>query len=180
MMRRKQTFSGGYSIPALTTLAWGRLLLGISLSLSLLWTVQPLFAGQRRRGLSGDQVISLQKQATSRRQLQALYVVIMQYAADYDGRLPSLGSPAKLRDQLKEYRLRTSALVCPFTNKEYLSNKNLAGKKLDAVSKPATLLLFWSPKSMQDGHYLVLDASGLDRRVTAAVFGKMKRSSGIK
>jgi hypothetical protein len=158
-----------------------RLLLPVCLVLGLLWVVNPLFAGQRRAsGLSGNQMAQLQKQSMSRRQLKALHLVILQYSADHDGQLPALDSPAKLRTQLRQYRLLPSVLICPFSHQAYRTNKNLAGKKLTAVASPGSTLLAWSPKSMPDGYYLALDASGRDRRVTSSELARMKRISHVQ
>jgi hypothetical protein len=158
----------------------GRLFLAGCLIFSLLWVAHPLFAGQRRSGgLSGNQIAALQKQSLSRRQLKALHLVLLQYTSDNDGLLPALDSPAKLRAQLRQYRLMPSALICPFSNKAYLANKNLAGKKLKSIAKPASTLLFWSGKAMPDGNYLALDTSGRDRRITSSELARMKRISQI-
>ncbi|MCS6776869.1 MAG: hypothetical protein RMJ43_14970 [Chloroherpetonaceae bacterium] len=129
--------------------------------------------------LSDDQRTLLQKQFLSRRQLKALYYAVVQYAADNQGKLPSLNAPAQLKQQLKPYRLHAAALSCPFTQEAYRANARLAGKPLDKVKNPADTLLFWSPRSMPDGNYLVLDAAGRDRRVGPEEFARLKRTSGI-
>src|SRR5262245_42881501 len=65
---------------------------------ALLWVAHPLYAGQLlSKMLSGDQIVTLQKQAMSRRQLKIIHLALLQYASDYDGKLPSLNSPEKLR-----------------------------------------------------------------------------------
>jgi hypothetical protein len=157
-----------------------RLLFSGCLVFALLWMVHPLFAGQRRaRGLSGDQIVQLRKQSMSRRQLKTLNLVIVQYTADHDGLLPALDSPARLRTQLQEYRLTPAALICPFSNQAYRTNKNLAGKKLSAIANPTSTLLFWSPKAMPDGYYLALNADGRDRRITSSELSRMKRISRV-
>jgi hypothetical protein len=154
----------------------------LCLAASLLWVVQPLYGGQRRgirTSLSGNQIANLQKQSTSRRQLKMLHIVLLQYAADYEGKLPALNSHEKLRAQLRPYRLPGAALMDPFSKQAYGTNKSLAGKKLKGIPNAANTLLFWSPRSMPDGHYMILDASGRDRRVTAGEFARLKRTSRL-
>lgn len=155
------------------------LLLLCTLGCGLLWIFQPALAGQRRGILSGDQLSLLQKQAMSRQQLKTIYFVLSQYAADHEGVFPALESAVKLKQQLKPYRLRASALTCPFTGQPYAVNKSLAGKKLAKIEKPYEILLFWSPKAMPDGNYVILDASGRDRRVASSEFSRLKRTSRI-
>lgn len=133
----------------------------------------------RRSLLSDDQRTLLQKQFLSRRQLKALYYAVVQYATDNQGKLPALNAPAQLKQQLKPYRLHAAALSCPFTQEAYRANARLAGKPLDQVKNPTDTLLFWSPRSMSDGNYLVLDAAGRDRRVSPEEFARLKRASGI-
>ena len=71
----------------------------------------------------------------------------------------------------------SSAFVCPISNQDYRTNKNLAGRKLDSIVNKTDTLLLWSTKPLSDGNYMVLDARGLDRRVSASELARMKRIS---
>lgn len=147
-----------------------RRVVALSLVVGLLWVAEPiLFAQDAARS-------NLQKEAFSRGHLRQLNLAILRYMVDNDSVYPALDSPSKLRQQFSKMYFQLANLTCPFTNKPYIMNAGLAGKKRTSVKEPSKTLMFWSPKQMPNGGYLVLDAGGTVKRVSAGEFARMKRN----
>jgi hypothetical protein len=126
--------------------------------------------------VSGPQAIRLRTELLCRNHLQVLNVAITNYMADWDGRLPALGDPAKFAKQMRMYRAPGGDVMCPFTDKMYHLNAWLAGKRLEDIPNKGSLVLIWS---QTNSGYMVLDGNGRTRKVDGGVFAGMRRASHI-
>jgi hypothetical protein len=143
------------------------------IGVTLIWLMLPI-AAQR---LSGPQLARLQEQRICRRHLSVLNLGLTAYMADWDGKLPSLDSPAKFKKQIMHYRIPGGDLECPFTSKMYHLNGWLAGKRLDDFENKKSLIVIWSQTG--SGGYIVLDGNGRIRMVDSGTFSSMRHASHI-
>jgi hypothetical protein len=150
-----------------------RSLVSLSIALGLVWVSAPLLSAQKSYN---DARSNLQKESFSRGHLRTLNLAILTYTADNDGVYPAFDSAPKFREQLKKYRVSAANLICSVSNKPYIMNGKLAGKKRESVKQPHKTLLLWSPGTMQGGGYLILDAAGQIKRVSAREFAGLRRN----
>ncbi len=145
----------------------------LSLAVGLVWVSSPLLSAQK-----SDQVAlsNLQKESFSRGHLRLLNLAILRYTIDNDGMLPALNSPTKFRAQLSKYRVSSANLICSISGQPYGMNGKLAGKKRSDVKQPTKTLMLWSTRPVSKGEYLVMDANGQTKRVSASEFERMRRN----
>jgi hypothetical protein len=148
-------------------------LISCSIGLGLIWVSAPLLSAQKSLN---DARANIQKETFSRGHLRTLNLAILTYTADNDGVYPAFNSAPKFREQLKKYRVSAAYLTCNIANKPYAMNGKLAGKKRESVKEPHKTLLLWSPRALPGGGYLILDASGQIKRVSAGQFAGLRRN----
>jgi len=144
-----------------------------SIALGLVWFSAPLLSAQKSMNAVRS---NIQKESFSRSHLRTLNLAILTYTADNDGVYPAFNSASKFRDQLKKYRVSAAYLTCSIANKPYMMNGSIAGKKREAVKQPNKTLLLWSPRALPNGGYLILDAAGQIKRVSAGEFAGLRRN----
>jgi len=111
--------------------------------------------------------------------LKQLALAVLMCAQDYDETLPQLKDAAIVEKTLKPYVRDEKLFTNPITNKPYMANAILSGKKLVHISNPSKMVLLYEDSPAPDGMRGVAFLDGHASRVSASEWEALKKSSKI-
>lgn len=114
----------------------------------------------------------------SLKHLRQLGVALLSYAGERRV-LPVLKDAETAREELVLYLRNKEAFAHPVTQKPYLPNPSLSGKKLTDIDKPERTVVFYEPSAAGDNTRGVLYLDGRAERIAETQWKKLKEASGI-
>jgi hypothetical protein len=117
--------------------------------------------------------------AVSLSNLRQMALGVLMFASDHNEALPSLKDPAAIKRTLGRYIRNDKIFINPITNKPYMANAVLSGRKLSHIADPSSMVVFYEDSPAPDGTRGVSFLAGHTRRVRESEWVMLKKASKI-
>jgi hypothetical protein len=113
-------------------------------------------------------------------QLQSIWYGLSTYTQSNDGKLPSMKTTAEVQDALASYITDPTIFVHPTSGENYLPNTSLSSKKVETITNPEEIVIFYEASPAKDGTRAVVYVSGTVLRLPEVDWQQAKKKSGIR
>jgi hypothetical protein len=128
---------------------------------------------------SGHASMKYWKPVSSLSNLRTIGAALLLYTQENQGVLPPMDDWKTLKPLLITYAPRDDFFVRPRTKELYRANASLSGRKLAEIVRPGIVVAFYEAGPAPDGTRNVVFLDDKAKRVSAAEWGKLKRTSQL-
>ena len=126
-----------------------------------------------------EEVATAAVTAVSLSNLRQMALALLMHVQDHNEVLPSLKDPAAIKRTLGRYIRNDKIFINPITNKPYMANAVLSGRKLSHIADPSSMVVFYEDSPAPDGTRGVAFLTPHTRRVRESEWVMLKKASKI-